>query len=215
MATARRVKNSPLGVLVYPHLFVPKRIEKEKPASYSLLLIVTPVAIVPLRNLVLEVATEAFGANALEMLKTQQLSTPIRSGDEPRKAGDENYRGQWFFNAYRKEAEGAPDVMKFVGRGERPVPLLDKSEIYSGCLAYVNLDIFSYSNPMKKGVGFGINHVMLVAPGKRIEGGRRDAADALMDDVDMAAVEAAHAAHAEAAAAAAANDAGGPNATPW
>lgn len=208
---------TPLGVLSYPHLDRPKKIDPNQPAKFSCSLILAPEKIAPLREVILEIARAEFGPTALDMLKTQQLSSPIRSGDEPGKAGDPVYAGKFFINCYRDESSGPPQLLKWVGVGQRPQALMDKSELYAGCQVQLNLGIFAYKKSMKRGIGVALNGVLLVAPGTRIGGATRDSTDAFMAGVDADAAAAAQAANAAAAEAAAANGnaSGGAGSNPW
>jgi hypothetical protein len=209
---------TPLGVLSYPHLDRPKKIDPNQSAKYSCSLILDPAKVGTLRDVILEMAKAEFGPNALDMLKTQALASPIRSGDEPQKQGDPVYAGKFFINCYRDESSGPPQILKWVGVGQRPTPLLDKAELYAGCLVQLNLGIFSYKKSMKRGIGVALNGVLLVAPGTRIGGASRDSTDAFMQgiDADAAAAAAANAAAAEAAAAEGnASSGAGASANPW
>lgn len=49
-------------------------------------------------------------------------------------------------------------------------PILDDSEIYSGCYINVSLGAYAYDRPDNKGVAFGLNNVQLVKIGERLGG---------------------------------------------
>jgi len=49
-------------------------------------------------------------------------------------------------------------------------PILDDSEIYSGCWVNISLGGFAYDRDSNKGVGFGLNNVQLVKQGERLGG---------------------------------------------
>lgn len=55
-------------------------------------------------------------------------------------------------------------------------PILDSTEVYSGCYARVSMNAYPFSKSGNKGVSFGLNHVMKVADGEFL-GGRSNAED--------------------------------------
>ena len=55
-------------------------------------------------------------------------------------------------------------------------PILDSTEVYSGCFARVSINAFPYSQQGNKGVSFGLNHVQKLADGDFL-GGRSKAED--------------------------------------
>lgn len=64
-------------------------------------------------------------------------------------------------------------------------PILDDSEIYSGCYVNISLGGFSYDRPDNKGVGFGLNNVQLIKQGERLGGApNADEEFEMVDDED-------------------------------
>lgn len=61
-------------------------------------------------------------------------------------------------------------------------PILDSTEIYSGCYARVSINAFPYNTSGNKGVSFGLNHLQKMADGEPL-GGRSRAEDDF-DEVD-------------------------------
>ena len=55
-------------------------------------------------------------------------------------------------------------------------PIVDSTEVYSGCYARVSINAFPYNVQGNKGVSFGLNHVQKIADGDYL-GGRSRAAD--------------------------------------
>ena len=45
-------------------------------------------------------------------------------------------------------------------------PILDRSEVYSGCYARVSINAFPFNNSGNKGVSFGLNHVQKLEDGE-------------------------------------------------
>lgn len=55
-------------------------------------------------------------------------------------------------------------------------PILDSTEVYSGCYARVSINAFPFNTQGSKGVSFGLNHVQKLADGDYL-GGRSKAED--------------------------------------
>lgn len=55
-------------------------------------------------------------------------------------------------------------------------PIIDSTEVYSGCYAMVSIGAYAYNTNGNKGVTFGLNNVMKVADGESL-GGRARAED--------------------------------------
>lgn len=64
------------------------------------------------------------------------IKLPLRDGDIER--DDEVYKGHYFLNASSKEA---PQIVD-----RRVQPILDQSEVYSGCYARVSLNFYAFSS---------------------------------------------------------------------
>jgi hypothetical protein len=107
------------------------------------------------------------------------LKTTLHDGDEE---GDlernPEYEGHYFMSVSSKTKPGIVD--KDVN------PILDSTEVYSGCFARVSINAFPYSVNGNKGISFGLNHVQKLADGDYL-GGRskaEDDFDAVDDDED-------------------------------
>lgn len=62
-------------------------------------------------------------------------------------------------------------------------PIIDSTEVYSGCYARVSINAFPYNTSGNRGISFGLNHVMKWADGDFL-GGRSRAEDDFADIVD-------------------------------
>lgn len=104
------------------------------------------------------------------------IKLPLRDGDEERE--DEAYKGHYFVNANSKTA---PQI---VDRAVKPI--LDRSEVYSGCYARVSLSFYAFNSNGNKGVACGLGNIQKVRDGEPL-GGRTTAADdfATLDDDDF------------------------------
>ena len=104
------------------------------------------------------------------------IKLPLRDGDVER--DDEAYKGHWFINA---NSNTAPQIV------DRAVnPILDKSEVYSGCYARVSLNFYAFNSNGNKGIACGLGNIQKVRDGEPL-GGRTNAADdfATLDDEDF------------------------------
>lgn len=94
------------------------------------------------------------------------IKLPLRDGDVER--DDEAYKGHWFINA---NSTTAPQI---VDRAVKPV--LDKSEVYSGCYGRVSLNFFAFNSNGNKGIAAGLGNIQKIRDGEPL-GGRTNAAD--------------------------------------
>jgi len=104
------------------------------------------------------------------------IKLPLRDGDVER--DDEAYKGHWFINA---NSTTAPQIV------DRTVkPILDKSEVYSGCYGRVSLNFYAFNSNGNKGVAAGLGNIQKIRDGEPL-GGRTNAADdfTTLDDEDF------------------------------
>lgn len=104
------------------------------------------------------------------------IKLPLRDGDVERE--DEAYKGHYFVNA---NSNTPPQI---VDRAVKPI--LDRSEVYSGCYARVSLSFYAFNSNGNKGVACGLGNIQKVRDGEPL-GGRTNAADdfATLDDDDF------------------------------
>lgn len=94
------------------------------------------------------------------------IKLPLRDGDVER--DDEAYKGYWFINA---NSTTAPQIV------DRQVkPILDRSEVYSGCYARVSLNFFAFNSNGNNGIACGLGNIQKVRDGEPL-GGKSTAAD--------------------------------------
>jgi hypothetical protein len=129
-----------------------------------------------LHALVDEVGEEKFGKKWASMRKK---TDPVHDADEDGKADDDPvYEGTFYINTSSKRK---PQVV------DRQVqPILDDSEIWSGCYANVSIAVFAFEVPENKGVSFGLNNVQKVKEGERLGGAPNadEEFEAIDDDED-------------------------------
>jgi hypothetical protein len=78
------------------------------------------------------------------------LKLPLRDGAE--RPEDEAYSNAWFLNASGNTAPGVVDQARN--------PIIDKSQMYSGVYAYVNISFYPFNTNGNRGIAVGLNHIM-------------------------------------------------------
>ncbi len=94
------------------------------------------------------------------------IKLPLRDGDMER--DDEAYKGHYFINA---NSMTAPQI---VDRAVKPI--MDRSEVYSGCYARVSLNFYAFNSNGNKGVACGLGNIQKIKDGEPL-GGKTSAAD--------------------------------------
>lgn len=95
------------------------------------------------------------------------LKTPLRDGDIDRPE-DEAYSGAMFLNANSRQA---PQVVD-----KKVQPILDQSEVYSGCYGRVSVTFYAYNSNGNKGIAAGLGNVQKLRDGEPL-GSRANAKD--------------------------------------
>jgi len=97
---------------------------------------------------------------------------PLRDGDKELASGEKDdpiYKGKFFLNA---SSDKAPGVV-----GSDAKPIIDQNILYAGCIVRGDINPFPYKNSGNCGVGWGLNNVMFIREGSRLDG-RVNAEDA-------------------------------------
>lgn len=89
------------------------------------------------------------------------LKTPLRDGDVDR-PDDEAYAGCYFLNANSKTKPGIVD--------KDVQPILDQSEVYSGCYARLTLNFYAYNSNGNKGIAAGLGNIQKLEDGEPLGG---------------------------------------------
>ena len=90
------------------------------------------------------------------------LKTPLRDGDIDR-PDDEAYKGCYFFNANSRQA---PQVVD--GKVQ---PVLDQSEVYSGCYGRISVTFYGYNSNGNRGIAAGLGNIQKLKDGEPLGGG--------------------------------------------
>ena len=104
------------------------------------------------------------------------IKLPLRDGDLER-PDDPAYAGMWFVNANTDKAPGIVDLARN--------PILDRSEVYSGCYCRVSISFYAFNSNGNRGIACSLNNLQKVRDGERL-GGRASAEEdfAGLDDED-------------------------------
>ena len=141
----------------YVHVFEPFSMNADQEPKYSVCILIPKSDKETLRKI--EAAVEA-------VKKTQaakwggkipsNLKTPLRDGDVDR-PDQEEYAGMYFLNASTKQKPGVVDAQLN--------PILDPTEVYSGCYGRASINFFAYNRAGNKGIGCGLNHIQKLEDG--------------------------------------------------
>lgn len=111
-----------------------------------------------------------------------KLPTPLYDGDGFRADGYTPFgpecKGMWVMTASCK-ASRKPEVVDANGN-----PIIDPSDIYSGCWGRVSVDFYAYSVPGRTGIACGLCNVQKLADGEPLGGSKPTADDDFGADED-------------------------------
>lgn len=96
------------------------------------------------------------------------LKLPLRDGDLERDE-DENYQNAMFFNCSSKTPPNIVD--------QQVNPILDRTEVYSGCYANVSVTFYAFNVNGNRGVAAGLGNIQKVRDGEPLGGARVKAED--------------------------------------
>ena len=91
------------------------------------------------------------------------LKSPLRDGDAERDSAE--YKGHFFINCNSKQKPGVVDAALN--------PVLDTSEVYSGCYGRVSINFFAYNQNGNRGIGAGLQNLQKLADGEALSGRSR------------------------------------------
>lgn len=147
--------------LSYCHLFEPFSSFEGQEPKYSVVILVPKTDKATINKI--KAAQQA----ALEIGKSTKFGGSIpknwkntfRDGDEEADLEkNPEYEGHYFMTISNKTRPGIVD--------QSVQPIIDQTEVYSGCYARVSMNAFAFSASGNKGVSFGLNHVQKLADGE-------------------------------------------------
>lgn len=154
--------------LSYAHIFKPVALSEGQDEKYSACLLIPKNDKATLGKIKKAVdAAKEQGKSLWGGKIPAGLKTPLRDGDEERSDQPE-FQGHYFLNANSKMAPGVVD--------QNVQPVLDSTEVYSGCYIRASINFFPYSHAGNRGIGCGLNNIQKIADGDFL-GGRSRAED--------------------------------------
>jgi len=154
--------------LSYAHLFEAHAIEGNDP-KYSVSIIIPKTDKVTLKAIKEAVdQVKKDGAAKWGGKVPAKLKLPLRDGDEER-PDDEAYENCYFLNASSKNKPGVVD--------ENVHPVLDATEVYSGCYGRLTINFYPFSANGNKGIAAGLGNVQKLAEGESLGGAFTKAED--------------------------------------
>lgn len=150
--------------LSYVNVFEPRAQEAGKEPKYSVCVLIpkSDTATVAKIKAAVEAAKQA-GAPMWGGKVPAGLKMPLRDGDTERDSAE--YKGHWFINASSKQRPNVVDAAVN--------PVLDQSEVYSGCYGRVSLNFYPFNQQGNRGVGAGLQNVQKIAEGEPLSGRSR------------------------------------------
>lgn len=154
--------------LSYEHLFRPYAHQPNQEPKYSVTILVPKTDVETKRRIdaAIAAATNAGVSKCWNGVKPPVLAIPVYDGDGVRPNGEPfgaECKGCWVFTASSKNAPQVVDLSLN--------PIINQSEVYSGCYARVNVNFFPYNSNGKRGIGCGLNAVQQLEDGEPLGGG--------------------------------------------
>lgn len=149
----------------YVHVFEPFSMNADQEPKYSICLLIPKSDKETLRKIKAAVdAVKKTGAAKWGGKIPPNLKTPLRDGDVDR-PDQEEYAGMYFLNASSKQKPGVVDA--------QCNPIMDSTEVYSGCYGRASINFFAYNTAGNKGIGCGLNHIQKLEDGDYLGGRTR------------------------------------------
>jgi hypothetical protein len=161
--------------LSYVHLFEPFSNQPDQEAKYSTTILIPKSDTATLDKIrkAQEAAAEDGKAKTFGGRVPTNLKTTLHDGDEEADLEkNPEYAGHFYMAMSSKTRPGVVDADLN--------PVLDPTQVYSGCYARVSINAFPYSNSGNKGISFGLNNVQFLEDGPAL-GGRTRAEDDFAD----------------------------------
>jgi hypothetical protein len=152
----------------YLNVFQPRAVTEGQDPRYSVCLLIPKTDKQTLGSI--KLAMEAARQNSAALFGGKvpaQLKSPIHDGDgQMPNGGDygDECAGHWVLNAASKQKPGIVDA--------NCSPILDSTEIYSGCYGRASINFFAYNQAGNRGIGCGLNNIQKLTDGDALGGGR-------------------------------------------
>lgn len=145
----------------------------DEDGSYSLAFLIPKTDTVTINAL--KKAIEAYKADPKAVAKwgskwLANMKQPLRDGDAERDTDKSpEYKGHYFINANTYTKPGVVDA--------KLQPIIDPSEIYSGCYGRISVVPAAFNTDGNKGIKLYLNNLQKLAEGERLGGGASNPED--------------------------------------
>lgn len=177
--TIEDIKNVTTGEvrLSYVHLFKPYAFQagQDEKFSCTILLPKTDAATKQRIDAAIAAAKQKGANGSWNGIIPPVVPDPIRDGDGVKQDGTPfgpECKGHWVFTA-RSSADYPPEVVDRMGN-----PIINQTDVYSGCYARVNVEFYPYNFNGKKGIGCALGPVQKLRDGEALGGAAPTAAQA-------------------------------------
>ncbi len=163
--------------LSFVHLFTPYAKQQGQEPKYSVTLLIPKSDIATKQRIdaAINAAIQEGISKPWNGVRPPQIHFPIHDGDGVKPSDGMPFgpecKGHWVMTASSK-ADRRPDIVDI-----NLNPIMNQSEIYSGCYGRVSIRFFAYNSNGKKGVGCGLGNVQKLEDGEPLAGGRSAAED--------------------------------------
>jgi hypothetical protein len=171
-STTKNIK-TPRFTASYLTIVKPRAAEPGKEPEYSVAMLWPRTAdLKAIKAEIDRVAFEKFGKEGVEKIRAGKWKGYLRDGND-KAEGEKHaeYKDKLFLNAKAKTRPGVVGVDGFP---------IDPGEVYSGCDFHASLRFYAYDQKGNKGVGCGLQALLLVHKGTRLDG-RADATEEFSD----------------------------------
>lgn len=160
--------------LSFTHLFEPYANNPGQEAKYSVTVLVpkSDIATKQRMDAAITAAKQQGVSKCWNGVMPPVVATAVHDGDGVRPNGEpfgEECRGHWVFTASSTQPPQVVDL--------NLNPIINQTDVYSGCYARVCVNFFPYNSNGKRGVGIGLQAVQKIEDGEPL-GGRVSAAEA-------------------------------------
>jgi hypothetical protein len=167
--------------LSYVHVFEPFSNNPDQEPKYSCVLLIPKSDKATIKKLrdAQQAALENGKGKTFNGSIPKNWKSTLHDGDEDADLEkNPEYEGHLFMSVSSKTKPGCVD--------RALNPIIDSTEVYSGCFARVSINAFPYNTQGNRGVSFGLNHIQKMADGDFLGGRSRaeDDFDQLDDDED-------------------------------
>lgn len=150
--------------LSYAHVWEPVAQNEGQKPKYSVSIIIPKEdteTIKKINEAIAQAVEEGVAKFGGKKPNIKAIKTPLRDGDIERE-DDEAYANAYFLNANSYQA---PQIVD-----KSVQPILDRSEVYSGCYARVSLSFYAYNSNGSKGIACGLGNIQKLADGEPLGG---------------------------------------------